>query len=214
MLLWILVTSPKVKGLMSWRKARQLPKLPPVFNIWQKENHYLVQSVPETDYPCYIPLNVTPCGPILLPVRSVSDHDPELEAWLARGPTVLINLGSHIRMDDDMARQFALGLKIALDKMPDIQVLWKLKTSGGLAVSSQVKTTSGFQGAGIAQESLEAIKTSMSSGRVKLLEWLTVDPLAVLQSGHVVCSVHHGGSNSFHEALRCIIPFILKIHFC
>ncbi len=207
MALWILITSPKVKGLMRWRKSRGLPRLPPVFDIWKKENHYLLVSIPETDYPCYVPPNVTPCGPILLPFQSVSEDDPKLQVWLEQAPTVLINLGSHIRMDDEMARQFALGLKILLDQMPGIQILWKLKTSGGLTVSSTARVTSGFSGAGIDQKSLEAISPYISDGRVKVLEWLSVDPLAVLQGRQVICSVHHGGSNSFHEALRCHFPF-------
>lgn len=204
--LWILITSPRVKGLIKWRQSRGLPKLPPVFNIWEKQNEYLVVSVPETEYPCYVPSNVTACGPILLPARSVSEDDPKLQAWLAGAPTVLINLGSHIRMDDEMAQQFALGLKIVLQRMPGIQILWKLKTHGGLAVSSKSNAASGFSGTSIRKESLEAIEPWISNGSVKILEWLSVDPLAILQSGHVVCSVHHGGSNSFHEALRFVFP--------
>lgn len=208
MLLWILVTSPKVKEMISWRQSRGLPKLSPVFNVWKKENQYLLVSTPETDYPCYVPPNVTPCGPILLPFRSVSEQDPKLQAWLEGAPTVLINLGSHIRMDDEMAKQFALGLKMVLEKMPSIQVLWKLKTSGGLSVS-RAKATSGFSGTGAKQELLEAIAPYMSTGRVKVVEWLSVDPLAALQSGHVICSVHHGGSNSFHEALSAGVPQVI-----
>ncbi|KUJ12323.1 UDP-Glycosyltransferase/glycogen phosphorylase [Mollisia scopiformis] len=209
LLLWILITSPKVKGLINWRQSRGLPKLPPVFNIWEKENKYLVVSVPETEYPCYVPPNVIPCGPILLPVRPVSEHDPKLQAWLEGAPTIMINLGSHIRMDDQMAQQFASGLKIVLHQMPGIQILWKLKTSGGLAVSSDAKTTSGFSGTGIKKESLEAIEPWILSGSVKVLEWLSVDPMAVLQSGNIVCSVHHGGSNSFHEALSAGVPQVI-----
>jgi len=193
---------------MKWRKFRNLPALPPVFNIWQKENHYLVPSIPETDFPCHIEPNVTPCGPILLPVPLVSKVDPELQVWLMRGPTVLINLGSHIRMDGSMARQFASGLKVLLEKRPDIQVLWKLKSSGGLVLqasaNSKSKTDGGFQGNGLEEGSLDAISKELASERVKVLEWLSVDPLSVLQSGHIVCSVHHGGSNSFHEALRSV----------
>jgi hypothetical protein len=107
---------------MKRRKGQNLPALPPVFNIWQRENNYLGPSIPETDFPCHIESNVTPCGPILLPVPSVSEVDPELQAWLMRGPTVLINLGSHIRMDGSMAQECAASLKVLLDKRPHIQV--------------------------------------------------------------------------------------------
>ncbi|KAH7410788.1 putative UDP-glucoronosyl and UDP-glucosyl transferase [Cadophora sp. MPI-SDFR-AT-0126] len=208
-LLWILVTSLKVRALIRYRKNNQLPSLPPVFNIWRVDNHYLLPSVPETDYPCHIPSNVTPCGPILLPVTSVSDQDPELLMWLQRGQTILINLGSHVRMDDTMAREFSSGLKILLDKKHNVQVLWKLKTSGGLAVSSHIKSDSGFSGTGLNKESLDSISAEIADGRIRIVEWLSVDPLAILQTGLVACSVHHGGSNSFHEALSAGVPQIV-----
>ncbi|KAH9214129.1 hypothetical protein DL95DRAFT_504496 [Leptodontidium sp. 2 PMI_412] len=174
-LIWILVTSPKVRALIRYRNSNKLPSLPPVFNIWQENNHCLLPSVPETDYPCHIPPNVTPCGPILLPVTPVSRQDPDLFTWLKRGPTILINLGSHIRMDDTMAREFSSGLKIFLDKSPI----------------------------------LGSIAAERSSGRIRIAEWLSVDPLAILETGLIACSVHHGGSNSFHEALSAGVPQVI-----
>jgi hypothetical protein len=201
-----------VKTFMNYRKSQNLPGLPAAFDIWQKGNHYLVQSIPETDYPCKIPPNVTGCGPILLPVSPVSKDDPNLQSWLERAPTVLINLGTHIRMDDTMAREFASGLKIVLDSKPDLQILWKLKTSGGLTLPSRVEPGSGFRGEGIKKESLDAIVEEISSDRVKIMEWMSIDPLAVLQTGHIVCSVHHGGSNSFHEALRYMKPAPVELY--
>lgn len=185
---------------MSFRVSQKLPRLPPPFNIWQPKNHYLVPSIPQTDFPCYIAPNVTGCGPILLPEPPISESDPKLLAWLEQGPTVLINLGSHIRMDDAMAREFAGGLKVLLDSRPDVQVLWKLKKSGGLGIRPSGKSES--DGGNVTADSLKAIEKEIVDGRVKVEEWLSVDPVAVLQSGHVACSVHHGGSNSFHESLR------------
>jgi hypothetical protein len=103
-------------------------------------------------------------------------------------------------MDDSMAREFAGGLKVLLDSRPDVQVLWKLKKSGGVGI--RPKDKSGLDGVDVTTDSLESIEKEIAVGRVRVEEWLSVDPVAVLQSGHVVCSVHHGGSNSFHEALR------------
>jgi hypothetical protein len=212
-MLFILITSTQMRDLMKFRKSQNLPAIPPVFNTWQKENHYLVPSIPETDFPCKITTNVYPCGPILLPVTSVGEADPDLETWLKRNPTVLINLGSHIRMDSDMIKEFAVGLRVFLDRRPKIQILWKLKTSGGMPLPV-TKNQPKRQNASVAQAmgeghvgtidpgSLEALAGEIQSGRVKIMEWMSVDPLAVLQTGHIVCSVHHGGSNSFHEALR------------
>jgi hypothetical protein len=199
-LIWIILTHPKLKALIKLRLSENLPKLPPVFNIWQPNNHYLIPSIPETDFPCYVAPNVTPCGPILLPEPPISESDPKLLAWLKQGPTVLINLGSHIRMDDAMARGFAGGLKVLLDSRPDVQVLWKLKKIGGLGIrpNDTLKSDEG----GVTADSLKTIENEIAAGRVRIEEWLSVDPVAVLQSGQVACSVHHGGSNSFHEALR------------
>lgn len=202
----ILLTNSKIKELVAFRKSKRLADLPPAFNIWKEENHYLLPSIPETDFPCEIKLNVTPCGPLLLPFQPVAKGDPRLEDWLCRKPTVLINLGSHITMDDAMAREFAAALKVVLDSQPKLQVLWKLKRSGRLTLQSarmfKKNASSDREADRVTAASLDAISSEIESGRVKVEEWLSVDPLAVLQSGHVVCAVHHGGSNSFHEALR------------
>lgn len=192
--------------MMEFRKSQNLASLPPAFNIWKKENHYLLPSIPETDFPFKITSNVTPCGPLLLPFQPVAERDPELEAWLRQGPTVLINLGSHITMDGAMAREFSAALKVLLDSQPKVQILWKLKKSGRLTLQSarmfKEQSTSGNEADRVTAASLEAISAEIASGRVRVEEWLSVDPVAVLRSGHVICAVHHGGSNSYHETLR------------
>jgi hypothetical protein len=42
-----------------------------------------------------IPANVTCAGPIVLAAAPAAEQDPELTAWLAKAPTILINFGSH-----------------------------------------------------------------------------------------------------------------------
>jgi hypothetical protein len=42
----------------------------------------------------------------------------------------------------------------------------------------------------------------MKNGVVRVVEWVQAEPMAVLESGSVVCAVHHGGANSFLEAVR------------
>jgi hypothetical protein len=37
----------------------------------------------------------------------------------------------------------------------------------------------------------------IQAGRVRVVDWLTVDPLALLMEGNVMCPV--GGANSFFE---------------
>lgn len=38
-------------------------------------------------------------------------------------------------------------------------------------------------------------------GRFRLENWLNADPAALLEIGHIILSVHHGGSNCYHEAV-------------
>jgi hypothetical protein len=202
MLLWSLATSPKVKALKRFRKSQDLPPLPPIFSLWSEKRHFILPSCPESDYPSHVPSNVTACGPITLPEVSVSKLDPELFAWLRRGATVLINLGSEIVVDDIMASEIAFGLKILLHRIPGIQVLWKLKTKGGHGISSDQNPSNGFKGFGIKGDAVGAISKEIVDGRVRIVEWLSVDPFSVMKTGSIICSIHHGGSTSFHEALR------------
>ena len=99
-----------------------------------------------------------------------------------------------------MAHEFAAALRVLLNSRPDVQVLWKLKKKGGIDI--RPSGISELDGGVVTADSLKAVETEIKSGSVRVEEWLSVDPVAVLQSGCVVCSVHHGGSNSFHEALR------------
>jgi len=85
------------------------------------------------------------------------------------GPTILINLGSIVRMDEAMTREFAAGLKIVLEQYQEIQVLWKIKKSGSLIIS-HAKEKSSPQQKDSAQDSLEAISREILSGRVMIVE--------------------------------------------
>ena len=133
------------------------------------------------------------CGPFVLPVSStVEETDPELAQWLSagKGRTVLINLGTHAVSDPGMAENLAKGISAAIQHERDqgraIQVLWKLKLGTGMDEVNKI---------------LQAeLGNEMQAGRLRVVDWLTVDPLALLKEGNVVCSVHHGGANSFYES--------------
>lgn len=211
MLPWSFHTSPEIKSFKKFRKSHDLPPLPPVFNIWNERHHYIFPSTPETDYPCHIPSNVISCGPITLPEAPISKKDPELFSWLKRGPTVLLNLGSYIAVDDTMADEIAFGLKILLHRIPGLQVLWKLKTKTETenGISSAQTPADRLKGIGIKGDSVHAISEEIANGRVRIVEWLGVDPLAVMKTGNIMCSVHHGGPNSFHEALSAGVPQVV-----
>ena len=136
-----------------------------------------------------MPNNITSCGPILLRTKAVSDNDADLDKWLQKRPTILMNLGSHDVSSVRSIRHLVRGIRTVLDSFPDVQILWKLKSKKRL------------------DNNLFAILTKeLTSGQVKIEEWLTTDPLAILKSGHVICSVHHGGANSYFEAITYVVP--------
>ena len=45
------------------------------------------------------------------------------------------------------------------------------------------------------------LQGELKEGRLRLEKWLKPDPAALLETGNIVLSVHHGGANCFHEAI-------------
>lgn len=169
--------------LSRYRQACGLPgKIPCMFEGFG-DAHILLPSTPAIDYDFFVPPHVTPCGPIIQPYEPLAETDPALHAWLQQGPTVLINLGSHIVADQRLAAEFAISIKTLLDRRPDVQILWKLKTKADLG------------------DALNVISSEIEKKRVWVEQWLPAQPIAILTAGNVVCMVHHGGSNSYHEAI-------------
>ena len=156
---------------------------------------HLCPALPEIDFPlAYIPDNVVGCGPIVLPAAPVSESDPSLASWLDEGPpTVLINLGSLIISDPIVAVEIAKGLRVVFDRFPNIRVLWKLKYEWTKS-----------------DKFYEILESEIESGQVRLPSWLVADPVSILASGKVVCSVHHGGANSYYEACRFVFLTLLS----
>lgn len=66
----------------------------------------------------------------------------------------------------------------------DAQVIWKFVKNG------QYK-----------KDVLEPLQPYISNGRLRLLDWQTVDRMALLETGNIVSSIHHGGSNCYHETI-------------
>lgn len=135
----------------------------------------------------FVPPNVTATGPIVVGVAPVEDQDPELAAWLARSPTVLVNLGSVLEYDAARARPMAAALRAVLERT-NVQIIWKLHRAEGLDDETWRPLLEEF----------------IANDRIRVSRWLTVDPAALLESGHIVASVHHGGANCYHEAIACV----------
>lgn len=160
----------------------------------------LIGSMPELDFPLEtLPSHLLGCGPIILPAPAIADCSPELAAWLARGPTIYINLGSICKVSASQAVEMAAAIKKTLDALCSHaeteglprrhQVIWKLQKSG------DYKTTEP------GSEIYKILGNEISAGRVRIVSWIDTAPYSILKSGHVACSIHHGGANSFNEAV-------------
>ena len=138
-----------------------------------------------------IPYNVIGCGPIVLPIRPLSEQDPELNMWLQRKPTILINLGTLYALSSADACRIARALRQVLngDGRSEVQVLWKLQKHP----DDQHDVFS---------DAIGTLETFVKDGRVKVVSWLKAEPLALLETGSIICSVHHGGANTWFEAIK------------
>jgi hypothetical protein len=76
-------------------------------------------------------------------------------------------------------------VRILLEKRKEIQVLWKSRPQRGQEGRDDV----------LLDEILGVVKEE----RVRIRGWLEADPVAILQSGHVVAFVNHEGANLFFE---------------
>jgi hypothetical protein len=137
----------------------------------------------------FIPPNVTCTGPMSVSLGSAKDQDPALLEWLTRAPTVLVNMGSNYIWPERQATAMAKAIGSLLETT-DLQFIWKLKSDESptmnVLLSDQFETI---------------VKPLLESGRLKIERWLTVDPTALLETGHIVASVHHGGAGNYHEAI-------------
>lgn len=148
---------------------------------------WICQAVLEAAVPLdYIPPNVHPVGPMILSLAPAEQQDAELTAWVKQKPTVLINLGSVFVYDEGRAKAMASAIANVLSQV-DIQVIWKFKKLHTYGDD--------FKG---------PLQSFIDTGRVKLIDWLAVDPAALLETGDIMALVHHGGSNCYHEAVRYV----------
>ena len=147
---------------------------------------YLSATVLEAGLPVTkIPENVIAYGPVVLDVAPAEQQDPELAACLSRAPTVLINLGSGVSYSEAMARAMTEAL-VTVFESTDAQVLWKFRKVG------HYESENGFR---------EPVDKYIQSGRLRLEKWLDVDPVSLMNTGHITLSVHHRGANCYYETV-------------
>jgi UDP:flavonoid glycosyltransferase YjiC (YdhE family) len=136
----------------------------------------------------FTPPNVTSAGPIILNDEPAIEQDPELTAWLARAPTVLVNLGSLFTYTEEQATTMAQAIADLLARS-DVQVLWKL-------AKESTYTDTRYK---------MSVRSDIKKGRLRTTDWLSVSPSALLGTGHIVASVHHGGANCYYESVSYVL---------
>jgi len=127
---------------------------------------------------------------MVLSMASAAEQDPELAQWLSTRPTVIINMGSIFTWDKAYITEMALALEKVL-RETNVQVLWKLQTR---ADSSDADVAA----------ALAPVAKEIEEDRVRISAWIKADPTALMETGHVVLAVHHGGASSFYEPLSSV----------
>ena len=93
-----------------------------------------------------------------------------------------MDLGSHVVLESSDALELAIAIKAVTGRHHNVQVLWKSNSAATGEVRALLRSDLG------------------NIGRVRIESWLEPDPTSLMESGHVICSVRHGGANSFYEA--------------
>jgi UDP:flavonoid glycosyltransferase YjiC (YdhE family) len=174
----------RIHELTAYRKSHGIQDPVDLLHPIMGTSTMLIASSPEIEYPMVIPSNVLPCGPIVSKPEPLSTVDADLASWLAAAPTVLVNLGSHAEYDSEKVQRFARMVTNVLAHS-DVQILWKLD-----------RNTAEFP-----SDRLSGLEHVITHRRLRIVDWIPGDVSSLLDSGRIVCAVHHGGANSFHEPL-------------
>ncbi|PYH87325.1 UDP-Glycosyltransferase/glycogen phosphorylase, partial [Aspergillus ellipticus CBS 707.79] len=184
--------SGRQREIREWRMKHHIQGRFPFADAWRPDRFHLTPGLQELDWPFEVPDNVLPCGPILLPVAPVKVQDPALYRWLHKAPTILVNLGTLYAPDPHVARNIAAALRTFLDAWTGssaLQVLWKLPKDAQDCDH-------------VYEEAVELLHPEIKTDSIRIQPWFEVDPLAMLETGQIICSVHHGGANSWYEAIQ------------
>lgn len=159
--------------------------------MYQKQLLYIAPHLPEADWDELrsTPSNLVVCGPIVMaPLQDNTISGRDLLKWLEQRPTVMVNLGSLHGAEGPSSLAIARGLQTVLGSKSEVQVLWKLKYDWEND-----------------SDMAPILRPFIEAGRLRVTPWLDIEPSALLETGYICCSVHHGGANSFYEACRYVM---------
>ncbi|KAH8895517.1 UDP-Glycosyltransferase/glycogen phosphorylase [Thozetella sp. PMI_491] len=153
---------------------------------------FISQTLPGASIPVdHYPAEVLLAGAIFLESAPAIEQDAELVAWIQKAPTVVVNLGSLFKYTEERAKTMAKVLQAVLQDT-DVQVLWKVA-----------------KGAEFDDEYTAPVKDFLKQDRLRIMTWLSIDTLPLLQTDNTVLSVHHGGSSSYNEATAAGVPQVV-----
>ncbi|TRM64379.1 glycosyltransferase family 1 protein [Schizophyllum amplum] len=190
-LAYAVFTDPNIKATNAAREARGCTWMHPLFttNNTKPDVPILSAGVPEVDFPFVAPPGLHMLGAVSVLCAPLAECDPDLEAWLNRGETIMMVRGSHIQYDAPLARRVLAGL---LGGAGDRQILWKVHERDALTEIWD-----------------EMLTTQRDRERVRIVKWFEPEPAIIAEHENVVCYVHHGGANSYLEAARAGTPQVI-----
>jgi hypothetical protein len=179
-----LLRLPDVTTKREFLKKKGIKRPIDFTGLYRPDVPWLTQTLPGAHLPLVtIPRNVTLTGPInLAGLEEETSAAKELLEWTKK-PTVLISLGSGFKYVEYQARVMLEAMQHVL-KETDVQILWK------------IDKLESFD-----DNFLEAAMRD-SAGRLRIEKWLEVEPPTLLQDGHILAFVHHGGAGSYHDSIE------------
>lgn len=172
----------------------------------QHIDRVLVSSCPEVDFPLEL-VNaprkyldkIIGCSPMLRDAAPLMDIDEALAQWMKGGLVVYINLGSLCETSESEAVEMAKALRLLLNESSQrgssrdaMRVLWKLKKDETRGPKYDTSPGSAV---------FDILGNEIENDRVRIVDWIKAVPRSVLETGHVVCAITHGGASSFYEAI-------------
>ncbi|KAK7951071.1 2-hydroxyacylsphingosine 1-beta-galactosyltransferase [Apiospora aurea] len=107
-----------------------VPRTVAFLRLHRPDVPWLTQTTPGATLPVdIVPPNVTCTGPMTLSLGSAAEQDEELASWLARAPTILINLGGGFVYPESHALAMVQAVAKLLQDLR-VQVLWKFRKEG------------------------------------------------------------------------------------
>lgn len=150
---------------------------------------HLCMGLPELEVTGVRPANVIPIGPMCLPCPPLESVDSDLDAWINSAGSeemfiITFALGTHAELDPARAEGLLKMFAGLLEENKNLRIYAKIMRKGGFELPL-----------------LADLQEEFGLDRLRVVEWVKTDPIVLLNTGKVGLVIHHGGSNSYHEAL-------------